>query len=152
MSTFDVPSHLGIVKRQLEDSNRDSSNFDSVSNRDSCRQFEPQNQKDIEQVQIKSEVEYVESISPKPSTTVPNRLSVWNVTISNPSTTVSTVPSKEPLKIGDRVVWMDTKITPALKCGVWIIREIIEDSANIRRVDNQEITQIVKLQKLQKAV
>jgi hypothetical protein len=47
---------------------------------------------------------------------------------------------------------MDTKITPALKCGVWIIREIIEDSANIRRVDNQEITQIVKLQKLQKAV
>ena len=166
MSTFDVPSHLGIVKRQLGDSKRDSSNLDSVANRDSCRQFESQNQKDIEQVPIKSEVEYVESMPPKPSTTIPNRFSVRDTTIlppspaiskpspaiSKPFPAISTIPSKEPLKIGDRVVWMDTKITPALKSGVWVVKEVFGDSANIYRVDNQELTQIVELQKLQKAI
>jgi hypothetical protein len=158
MSTFDIPSHLGIVKRQLGDSKRDSSNLDSVSNRDSCRQFESQNQKDIEQVPIKPEVEYVESMPPKPSTTIPNRFSVRDIAILPPSPAILppspaiSVPSKEPLKIGDRVVWMDAKITPALKGGVWLVKEIIGDSANIYRVDNQELTQIVELHKLQKAI
>jgi P4 family phage/plasmid primase-like protien len=159
MSTFDIPSHLGIVKRQLGDSKRDSSNLDSVANRDSCRQFESQNQKDIEQVPIKPEVEYVESMPPKPSTTIPNRFSVRDTAILPPSPAIlppspaiSTVPSnKEPLKIGDRVVWMDAVITPALRKGVWVIKGIHEDYADICKEDDLSFSRRVELKKLQKS-
>lgn len=153
MSTFDIPSHLGIVKRQLGDSKRDSSNLDSVSNRDSCRQFESQNQKDIEQVPIKPEVEYVESMPLKPSTTIPNRFSVRDTTILPPSPAISTVPSnKEPLKIGDRVVWMDAFITPALRKGVWVIKGIHDDYFDICKEDNISFSQRVELKNLQRAI
>ena len=49
MSSFDVPSHLGIVKRQLGDSKRGGSNSNIEMNRDSWGQFEHKNQKEIKQ-------------------------------------------------------------------------------------------------------
>ncbi|BBC24591.1 phage/plasmid primase, P4 family [Pseudanabaena sp. ABRG5-3] len=152
MSTFDIPSHLGIVKRQLGDSSRDSSNPDIETNRDSWGQFEHENQKEIEQGQIDSQLKYVEGIPPQPSTSIPNHYLARDIAISSIPLSVSTLPKTEKFQIGDRVVWMDAVITPALRKGVWVIKGIHDDYFDICKEDDISFSKRVELKNLQRAI
>jgi hypothetical protein len=56
------------------------------------------------------------------------------------------------MKIGDRVVWLHTVVTPALKGGVWIIEELVGDVATIRRLDKIVPNQNVQIKNLVGAI
>lgn len=71
--------------------------------------------------------------------------------ISSIPLSVSTLPKTEKFQIGDRVVWMDAVITLALRKGVWVIKGIYEDDADICKEDNPSLSRRVELKKLQKA-
>ncbi len=56
------------------------------------------------------------------------------------------------MNIGDRVVWQHPIVSPALKGGVWVIENIVDDVATIRRLDKDVPKQAVVIQSLVKAI
>jgi hypothetical protein len=52
------------------------------------------------------------------------------------------------MNIGDRVVWLNPIVTPALKGGVWVIDELVDEVATIRRLDRIVPNQNVQIKNL----
>ena len=56
------------------------------------------------------------------------------------------------MNIGDRVVWLHPIVTPALKGGVWVIDDLADNIATIRRLDKIVPNQNVQVQNLVEAI
>lgn len=56
------------------------------------------------------------------------------------------------MNTGDQVVWLDPIVTPALKGGVWVIENIANDIASIRRLDKDAPNQNVQIKNLVKTL
>lgn len=104
MAELDVAVHLGIVGRQFEDSYRDSLNVDPDRDRDSCRQFEPNNFK-VDKTQEDDRPCVVEKELPTdPSTTVYNPAEPAPTTVLEESLPCSsTVSNPETIQAGSKV-------------------------------------------------
>lgn len=92
MSDFDVTAHLGIVQRQLEDSDRDSSNPYPEGNGDSCRQFDEQNLQNFEPSEVEVLGEVDKRNTPQQSPIIPKSFPEQVSTILKVPPMVSTVP------------------------------------------------------------
>lgn len=56
------------------------------------------------------------------------------------------------MKIGDRVVWLNPIVTPAIKGGIWVIENIVNDTATIHRLDKPVPDQSVQIKSLVRAL
>jgi P4 family phage/plasmid primase-like protien len=123
MANFDIPSHLGIVKGQLEDSCRDSLDPLPEPDRDSCRQLDDKSSEMLNPTQLTLEPIQEDKNSTQPSTTVPILLTEPDTTVSQLSGTVSTVsiqPSQDvsPMEAADWIPNLDERVE-VLHCNVW---------------------------------